>query len=376
MEANTAARVEALLQAPLDWEYLLRVANSHGLGPLLYWQLKAVCIERVPNVYRQRLADLFRRNAARNVTLTGELCRLLRIFAARGLPVIPYKGPALALYAYSGDVALRQFTDLDILIHERDLSQFREVLHAEGYRSPLLPENSQHAAYMRLHGEQFFRQRENKIEIDLTWMLSPKYHSFKFDYEKCWERLEKITIQGTETLALAPEDLLLALCVHAGKHQWERLIWVCDVAETLAAQPDIKWKQLVSLAEEAGVRRMLWLGLFLARELLGTSLPDEIVRRIEADSPVKALAARVQERFFQDPAGAFAPSEKFAYLLKVRERRRDGLRACLHFSMSPTPADWRWIRLPDVLSFLYYLVPPVRLISKHSAEHLRRRRSL
>jgi len=372
MTANMAARIEALLRESLDWEYLLRVANRHGLGPLLYRQLKAVSAERIPAVYAQQLAELFRRNAARNVILTGELCRLLRLFAARGLPVIPYKGPALAVYAYSGDLALRQFTDLDILVHERDLSQFREVLSAEGYWSRLHPENSQHAAYMRLRGEQLFLQRESKIEIDLTWMLSPRYHSFKIDYERCWERLEKIEIQGTETWALAPEDLLLALCVHAGKHQWERLIWVCDVAETLAARPEMKWEQLVSLAEESGVRRMLWLGLLLAHEMLGASLPDWIVRRLEADSTVKVLSARIQERFFHEPAAAFAPSEKFSYLLQVREKRRDGLRACLHYTVSPTPADWKWVRLPASLSFLYYLTPPVRLFQKHTMRHLKR----
>jgi hypothetical protein len=57
MTANMAARIEALLRESLDWEYLLRVANRHGLGPLLYRQLKP----SLPNVSPQ-----FMRNNSQN----------------------------------------------------------------------------------------------------------------------------------------------------------------------------------------------------------------------------------------------------------------------------------------------------------------------
>jgi len=53
-----------------------------------------------------------------NFFLTKELLELLTLFEAHCIPASPYKGPALAIMAY-GNLALRQFSDLNILVHKR-----------------------------------------------------------------------------------------------------------------------------------------------------------------------------------------------------------------------------------------------------------------
>ena len=69
-------------------------------------------------------------------------------------------------------------------------------------------------------------------------------------------------------LALAPEDSLLILCVHANKHQWSRLGWICDIAEMLRSHPDLNWPVVMEQARMLRSERMLLLGLLLARESL------------------------------------------------------------------------------------------------------------
>jgi hypothetical protein len=44
---------------------------------------------------------------------------------------VPFKGPALAVQAY-GDLSLRQYDDLDLLIHEADVPRAYQLLIANG----------------------------------------------------------------------------------------------------------------------------------------------------------------------------------------------------------------------------------------------------
>ena len=65
--------------------------------------------------------------------MEDQLSTLLRNFKAAGIPAIPYKGPALAATAY-GNVGLRVFGDLDILIQKEDVPRAADMMTALGYR--------------------------------------------------------------------------------------------------------------------------------------------------------------------------------------------------------------------------------------------------
>src|SRR5437867_6232608 len=96
MDSERAERIGVLLQQDIDWAYLFLMARSHGMMPLLYWHLNATCPDAVPTASMDYLRDYFHENAQRNLYLTGELRRLLKLFEAQGISAIPYKGPVLA----------------------------------------------------------------------------------------------------------------------------------------------------------------------------------------------------------------------------------------------------------------------------------------
>jgi hypothetical protein len=86
----------------------------------LYQSLNTTCPEAVPKANLAQLRNYFHANAQRNLFLTQELLKLLTLFKTNGISAIPYKGPVLAVAVY-GNLALRQFGDLDILVHKRDV---------------------------------------------------------------------------------------------------------------------------------------------------------------------------------------------------------------------------------------------------------------
>lgn len=375
IDSERAERIKTLLQENIDWDYLIRTARSHGVMPLLYSSLNGTCPEAVPNAYSAQLRDYFYTNARRNLFLTGELLKLLNLFEAHGIRAIPYKGPVLAASAYN-NFSLRQFCDLDILIHKQDILKTNNLLISQGYQLKL-----------QLNWECHYVHQDSRVNVDLHWAITQRERPFRLDFNRLWSRLEPVSLAGAKVLNLQPEDLLLILCVQATKDCWqwnEQLAKVCDIAEAIRVHQGMDWDRLVKQAGKLGSQRMLFLGLLLARDLLGTALPKEILQRMQADEVVKALAEQVCERFFHADYRSRADSrppkyidiEKNLFSFRVRERLRDRVPYFLHLvnvAISPTPEDRAFLPLPAFLWFLYYLVRPIRAVGKYGLIPLKRR---
>lgn len=373
-ESERAARIRALLQKELDWPYLLSTALPHGMRPLLYWHLNSTCPEAVPKGVLDQLRDYFQENARRNLFLTGELLRLLRLFEAQGIPVVPYKGPTLAALVY-GNVALRQFADLDILVHRRDVPRAKELLVSAGYQPEYRLTDAQEAAFLQYACEHPFTRSDGASTVELHWELTERFLSFPLDTERLWERLEPISLGGKVTPTFSPEDLLLILCVHGSKHCWERLAWIRDVAGLIQAHQEMDWERVAQQADRLGGSRMLSLGLLLARDLLGAALPERISQRIQADPVARSLAAEARARLFSEAdgrPGVFEESMFHPFHIKMRERARDRARYCIRLAVTPNVADWKLLSLPPLLSPLYYVLRPVRLAGKYGRRVIKR----
>jgi hypothetical protein len=125
---------------------------------------------------------------------------------------------------------------------------------------------------------------------------------------------------------LAPEDLLLYLCVHGAKHHWQRLAWIGDVAALLRTY-ELEWGRLLDQADQTGGRRMLGLGMWLAQTLLGAVCPVDVQQRLYADPAIPGLAEEVLTRLFATPSRSLtlAAWDRPRFYLRVRERWRDRL---------------------------------------------------
>ncbi len=362
IDAVTSERLDGLLREPLDWNYLLEISQWHGVLPLLYWNLKDSRAELVPPEYLKELRGRFQSNVARNILLTGELSRIVKLFTSEGVDVIPYKGPALAVAAY-GHLSLRRFVDLDIMVRKRDVLRAKELLIALGYNANPPLTQTQEAIMLRTQHNLPFARDEGRVLVELHWEVTAKKFSSAFDPERMWTRLETVTLGGETFKTLAKQDLLLALCVHGTKHCWGRLAWISDIAELCAPQHEIDWPQVVAEASTTGEERMLYLGLHLAQTLLGARLPDEIRSTAAVDPHVLSLARDVHGRLFAAPGAAPGMLADIRFHMRARKRLRGKLSYFRHIFM-PTDADLTALRLPASLSFIYYLLRPFRLLVK------------
>ena len=365
LDSEKADPIEVLLQEDMDWEYLLRAAHWNGMMPLLYSHLNATCSTAVPPLILKQLREDFHENTKRNLFLTAELLRILSLLEARGILAIPYKGPVMAASVY-GSLALRQFIDLDILVRQRDVPTVRDALISEGYSPQFHLNDDQEEVLLKIRCEHAFARNDDSVLMDVHWAIVPRHFSFAPPLECLFERLEPVVLAGRKIQTLSTHDLLLVLCLHGAKHQWEQLIWICDVARLIEMQNATRWDQLMKQTSTLRSERMLFLGLFLASDLLGAVLPEEIWRMVRSEPVVKSLAAQVRADLFREAPGSYANLERIIFQLRTMEGLADRGKFCWDLVLRPTPLEWALVRLPAPLFPFYYGVRPIRLTAKYA----------
>lgn len=363
LDPARSGRIQELLHEELDWLYLLQCAQAHRLLPLLYWNLKTACPAAVPPAVLHQLRDYFHTHARFALMRTAELLKLLHVFEAEGISAVPYKGPLLAKMAY-GNLVLRQFSDLDILFHQRDVPRVQELLVAQGYQPEFRFNPAQSAAFLRYDCEHpFLRDADNSV-VEVHWRFEPWHFSFPLDLDRLRDRLIQVSLQNTVVPTFKPEDLILILSVHGAKHLWNRLAWICDIAALIASHPKMDWQEVQEQAKTFGVERMLLLSLLLASRLAGAELPQGTQDRASRDSVVRMLAHRVSTRFSRGITSEPGLWDYSLFHLWARERSQDRARYLVRRIITTSWEDWAMLPLPSRLFPLYYLLRPVLLAIK------------
>jgi hypothetical protein len=217
-----------------------------------------------------------------------------------------------------------------------------------------------------------FIHDKKSIIIELHWRLTGRHFDLPLDMKGLWRRLVPISYAGSTIRSLPLEDLIIYLCMHGSRHSWERLSWICDVAELIRLNPDIDWNNLMDRAVSLGSERMVALGLLLSSDLLGATLPADVSERIHNNPKVKLVASRVRDLLFQEEDNRLDISYWFQHHLMMRERFQDRFRLYLYYlkryvrlAVRPNAQDHELVLLPRSLSFIYYLLRPIRLTKEY-----------
>ena len=366
VDADAADRLGALLRRELDWDAVGSLAIRHGVVPLVHRNLERLQPQAVPTRVRDRLGETARSCSWRNLELTGELLELLDLFSEHGISAVPYKGPSLAADLY-GDISLRQFGDLDLLVRRDDVLRAKDLLLARGYEPEYRLDREQEAGYLDSACEYTFERRDDQLLVEIHWRILPRRFNLALDAEDLWPRLRPVELVGRTVPGLAPEDLLIVLCVHGFKHLWSHLKWICDVAELVRSRP-MSWPEVFAEAESLGVKRRVSVGLLLAHALLGARIPETVEREVRSDRTARSLAAWARGRLFADEENELSQFEIDRQRQRFVERFRDRahfVRCALRAKHKPNRKDRALVPLPRFLHFLYYVIRPLRLLREY-----------
>jgi hypothetical protein len=373
MVPEIAERIREITAGPLDWEFVLSEATENSVGPLLEMNLRAVVPDTVPAAAMERLKITCRANTVRCLFLAAELHKILELFRTARIAAIPYKGPVLAEQAY-GNLTLRDFDDLDIILPQRDLQKAHKVMLGLGYQARfpwILSKNSKTAL---VPGEYNYRDEKRRAVVELHTELTLRHFPVAPDIDRFAQRMVKVMVAGQEVPTLAPEDLLSALCVHGSKDFWERMSWIADVAELIQRQTDLDWDRAFQTAESLRAERMLHLGLALADDLLQAPMPKEIRKRVRDDGEALAVAREVGERTLSRNGSGVSAGKRMRFRRRMVRGTLAGWRYSLRLAVIPAEEDWEMVQLPRLLAPLYLALRPLRLLAKYG--WARRRQSV
>jgi Uncharacterised nucleotidyltransferase len=374
LDADAEARVRTIVSDRVDWDVVITRAHHHRVLPLLSRSLTRTVPNGVPDAAVRRLRDASFANARRNLLLTRELLGIVDLLRSEGIDSIPYKGPVLAARIY-GDIALRQFADLDLIVPAKDVVRAREILLSRGYDDER-PTTAQDLLASIGGEEKHIGLLHNDLGIDLEvhWGLSTTDDPIQLPIELVWEELTDCSLAGRCIPAPRCERLLLIQCVHGAKHRWERLGWICDVAEIVRTRPGLDWKLVVEDAARLNGRRILLLGLMLARDLLGAEPPAHIVDEIERDADLVPLSKIVWARLATEDLLVPDPGQEVPFFIKLRERSADKLRVAMHQAKRysvPNSRDQE-ATLSGWPTALLYVRRPLRLAREYGSAPFKR----
>ncbi|HEY0704328.1 MAG TPA: nucleotidyltransferase family protein [Candidatus Acidoferrales bacterium] len=361
---DTAEKIRELAAEPLDWDYLLYEAEENSITPLLAKHLAEFAPDAAPAAANERLKKTCRANTVRNLYLTADLIRVLELFREKGIEAASYKGPVLAAQAY-GDVGLREFEDVDVVLRQRDLPGAHEVILSLGYKPKFDWILSPGASAALVPGEYNYRDIERRAMVELHTERTLRHFPVPPNLDEFFQHTIQIEVAGREVPTFAPEYLLPMLCIHGSKDFWERFSWMADVAELIQACPTMDWNKTLAVADSVHAGRILRLGLALATTVLGARLPANIATAVEADTVAQGLAAEILARHMRRKFQTLDAAGRLHYRRRMVAGFSEGWRYALRLSVVPAEEDWLMMRLPSALAPLYIALRPLRLMRKY-----------
>lgn len=279
---GTAKRSRVSQFSEADWRQVSASATRHGLQPLLYECLSSAgAAAGIPEKVLLPLREAFLVNGLRNDVLYQDLQAVLAAFQTLGIPTILLKGVYLACWVYKTK-ASRPMADIDLMVQEKDLFKAASALLASGYSSGLSIRDLQewrHAHPRAHHLPSFLKPQHPRIE--LHWALPGAIDARQV--AACWQRAHRVPLGESTARALAPEDLLLYLCVHCRLHHFSQgLRPLYDIAEAIRHyRRHLDWSQVDSTAQAWQAERCVYLGLWLSQELLQAPVPGWVLKKLE-----------------------------------------------------------------------------------------------
>ena len=379
IDSATDERIKELLLLDIDWFYLCNLSRRHRATMQMYWNLNSSYSSAVPKGILAQLRYRYRKNLLNNLFLVQELQKLLELLKQKEISAIPFKGPALALSAY-GNLGLRWFSDLDILVRKEDFSRTKELLLSNGYRS----------LHDSKHEKMFFQaqllRHDGLVNVDLHYGIPPQHLQLNCEY--FWDDLEQISIEDGLISTFSPETHALLLCVEGYKEPQQWLGRIIDLAALIRLHQGMNWERIIAMAKGLKIDKIFYLGLLIAHKLLDIELPPEFIEMLKADPVKRGLVSKLSRQVDDLRVELFGetcsiPITPFTYSrlldqsfylelldlhhlenLAVTDRLSDRIKYCTSCAMTPTTTDRDLLSLPKSMAFLYYLFRPLRLFGK------------
>ncbi len=349
----------ALIKKITDWQGLYATALENKVLPLIYKHFAREFSNFIPDSILHMMRNFCTANSIRNLSMFNALVILQKRLAKQGIEFISFKGPLLA-GAIFGDIGLRIFSDLDLLVGEHQLGKAVTILLEDGFVFDLDMEQERYLKMIKnLHHAVLVKEQ---IVVELHWELSGRYFWNPLRYEDLINHTKQVKIASHTFTVLSPTDSLIYLAIHGCRHYWNKHDYIVCIAESVKAEPELCWAETLERARQIGALHMLLLALGLAQELTLLKLPQKVQQELDKCAEIQNYCREYSQRTWMTKQ-SIANNYRFylRYNRHLLMKKRDWLAYALRPLLIPSYHDWQWLNLPIYLAFLYYPLRPFRL---------------
>jgi hypothetical protein len=246
--------------------FCLESLQQGALFPYLYALLvERDCQKTVPPTLLEKLRNSYLCAVQQVVIQEAEAAQVVGGLAAAGIKVTLLKGADLRLRVYP-DPATRPMIDLDLLVDRHDLARTRTVLQGLGY-STIEAHTNQRAGFRERFApaDIYEPPHGHVLKVDIHWGLWNEYSFYGLPLAPIKARAQDVSFQGVTVKVLAPEHLLIHLCLHA---YWDGIMLrqLVDLILTAALLP-MDWTRFQADASRWHCQAPLYQILSLTHQL-------------------------------------------------------------------------------------------------------------
>jgi len=353
-----------LLREKMDlkkWDSLISLAYEHGVFPLFYIVITEVNneLDIIDESISEELKRLYIQIVKKSMMMTSELVKLMKVIEEENICALAFKGPVLSQIAY-GNISLRQYVDLDILIRKEEIFKVERLLKNYGYEKLFKLTKNQEKKWLDDTHDIGFINKVKDIHCEVHWSFLDEDFPMQIELKPFFEETQLVKMPVSEVRTFSNENLLYYLCIHGSKHLWERVEWLNDI-DRLIRGYDINWNTIIDKADKEGFAKMFYLGLALCNRYLDTPLPKPILEHINKYNFFNTLIADIYNTWTKEYD--VIESTRFIALLFPKKYQQISYIAKTIFK--PTLNEYKIIDLPRSMYFGYYFIRLYLLIKKY-----------
>lgn len=261
--ADAAEAPRHLDSTQIDWDSLRVRLTRQGLLALVGSGLQRVGIEGVPEQFVGAWQLAFRRNRRRGAFMNAALRPILDALAAHGVRVMVMRTPYLVDVVYGGRYGLRAFSDVDLAVEPKDITDTADVLNG-GFPDCALRGSDVAKTVRKADAGGRLECVVNGIPLDVHWELTLFYnfHRSRARSERqrgIWRRARMAEGPWGRAWVMSPEDLVCHLAEHCviqhdlGDTVYRGIFEFARTLSLLGADP----KRIEECADERGSRSAL-----------------------------------------------------------------------------------------------------------------------
>ena len=279
--AEEMEKMNALIPEVSDWEYLASTITDRGIAPLLHVKLPQLSnTALVPEHVKWHLKQAYYKSLSRGAVLYDYFRKVNLAFSARGIEAIALKGIYLSEYLYK-DIALRQFSDIDLLVRKEDAHSCLELLSEMGY----VESDSGETDFVKSQVEiiHYPAMVKDGVSIEIHIKLHATAETYHLPTATMWQNAVPTTINKASVKVLAPYDLLIHLCVHLDKHfrighvQFTCFMDITNYLREFALS--INWIVFADVCIQYNAEAAVYKHLLLVNKYMNAPVPADVLAR-------------------------------------------------------------------------------------------------